>query len=67
MRYPEFPVERASRKKGLGTTSSCCRMGKIRMNIMLNPERVIPNLFRDFFRAGLFQHLIKSMGYETLK
>ncbi len=33
---------------------------------MLNPESVM-KLFQHLFRAGLFQHLIKSMTYETLK
>lgn len=27
---------------------------------MLNPESVILNLIQNLFRAGLFQHLIKS-------
>jgi len=41
---------------------------------MLNPESVIPNLVLNLiqywfriFRAGLFQHLMNSTGYETLK
>jgi hypothetical protein len=29
-------------------------------NVMLNPESVILNLIQNLFRAGLFQHLIKS-------
>jgi hypothetical protein len=28
--------------------------------VMLNPESVILNLVQNLFRAGLFQHLIKS-------
>jgi hypothetical protein len=34
---------------------------------MPNPESVILNLVQNLFRAGLFQHLIKSIYYETLK
>jgi hypothetical protein len=34
---------------------------------MLNPESVMLNLFQHLFRAGLFQHPIKSKNYETLK
>jgi hypothetical protein len=34
---------------------------------MLNPESVMLNLFQHLFRAGLFQHKIGSMSYETLK
>jgi hypothetical protein len=34
---------------------------------MLNPESVMLNLFQHPFRVGLFQHLIKSRAYETLK
>jgi len=34
---------------------------------MLNPESVMLNLFQHLFRAGLFQYLIKSRAYETLK
>ena len=34
---------------------------------MLNPESVMLNLFQHLFRAGLFQHLINSRIYETLK
>ena len=33
--------------------------------MLLNAESVIPNLFRDLFRAGLIQHLKED--YETLK
>jgi len=36
-------------------------------DVMLNPESVILNLIQNLFRAGLFQHLIKSTGFETLK
>jgi hypothetical protein len=37
----------------------------MKCGVMLNPESVIPNLFRDLFRAGLVQHLKED--YETLK
>ncbi len=36
------------------------------LNVMLNPECVILNLVQNLFRAGLFQHLIKIICYETL-
>jgi len=41
--------------------------GEVVKNVMLNPESVILNLFQNLFRASLFQHLTKSMDYETLK
>lgn len=34
---------------------------------MLNPESDMLNLFQHLFRAGLFQHKIGSLSYETLK
>ena len=37
----------------------------MKCGVMLNTESVIPNLFRDLFRAGLVQHLKED--YETLK
>jgi hypothetical protein len=34
--------------------------------VILNPERVMLNLFQHLFRAGLFQGLVVSMHHETL-
>ena len=43
------------------------RKSEPKTKCLLNPESVILNLVQNLFRAGLFQHFMKSTDYETLK
>jgi prepilin-type N-terminal cleavage/methylation domain-containing protein len=51
---PKFlnPKPRSRNKFGM------TKRAETNSHVMLNPESVMPNLFRHLFRAGLFQHLV---------